>query len=379
MNIVPSEEQRLLKDGAREFFLAEAPPSRLRKLRDEKSMDAHVPGLWQQMVDLGWTGIPFPEAVGGLDFGFKGLGAVFEESGRTLAATPMLSSVVLAGSAILLGGSEAQRGQWLPAIISGACRFALALEEGAHHQPREVALRATANEQGFHLAGEKSFVLDGHGADQLVVVARTQGQPGDSKGLTVFLVAADAPGVSCERSWTIDSRNVARVRLQDVQVPLDAVLGEVHQGWELLEPVLDRACACLSAEMLGNALELFERTNTYLKERVQFGVAIGSFQALQHRMARLLVQLELTRSAVAAALAALDESPGKAPLLASLAKARASDTLRLVANESVQLHGGIGVTDDLEIGLFVKRARVAEHLFGNGLFHRDRYARLRKF
>jgi len=226
------------------------------------------------------------------------------------------------------------------------------------------------------LNGAKNFVLDGHVADQLIVVARTSGAVNDRDGITLFMVPADAAGVSRARSSMIDSRNAARVTLANVKVGADAVLGRVDGGADPLEKVLDRARAGLAAEMLGSSSEAFERTVQYLKDRKQFGVAIGSFQALKHRAAQMFCEVEVTRSAVIGALAALDDNANDASLLVSLAKAKASDTAYLTGNEGIQMHGGIGMTDEHEIGFFMKRARVAQATFGDAAFHRDRYAAL---
>jgi alkylation response protein AidB-like acyl-CoA dehydrogenase len=239
-----------------------------------------------------------------------------------------------------------------------------------------VRTRAARDGRGFRLSGEKVFVLDGHAADALVVVARTSGDAADRAGLTLFLVPASAPGVTATRTSLVDSRGAARVHLDAVAVSEGDVLGEIDRGADLLDPVLDRAAAGLASEMLGSLSEAFDRTLAYLGERRQFGVPIGSFQALKHRAARMLCEVELTRSVVMDALRALDDARPDAPLLASAAKARAGDTFLLVSAEAVQMHGGVGVTDELDIGLFLKRARTAEATFGGAAYHRDRFARL---
>ena len=372
-------EQQLLADTARDFFAQRAPPAALRKLRDSKGELGYVPELWRQMVDLGWSAIVFPEAHGGLDFGYKGLGAVFEQAGRNLSATPLFGTVALGGSAVMLGGSEAQQAQWLPGIIAGQSLFALALDERPRHDPLAVATSAVASGDGFILEGTKSFVLDGGIADQLVVVARSGGSVGSAEGLSLFLVDARADGVTRQPRNLVDSRNMAAISFDKVRVSSAALLGRAGQGAALLDAVLDRARVCLSAEMLGAAGWLFDTTVAYLKERIQFDVPIGSFQALQHRASLMHVALEMSRSAVLAALAAIDENSKELPVLASLAKAKVSETLELVSNEAVQMHGGIGMTDELDVGLYLKRARVQQQLLGDASFHRDRYASLLGF
>ena len=376
MALVLNEEQRLLQDTAKDFLSKYAPIASLRKLRDEHNPIGYDPDLWLQMTEMGWASVILPEAYGGLEFGFLGLGVVLEESGRTLTASPLFASAVVGASAVLLGGSEQQKQMLLPQIASGDLTLALALEESHHHRPTHIA--TTANMQGddFVLNGNKCFVLDGHSADKLIVVARSSGTESDSVGLTLLLVDRNAKGISCHRTIMADSRNAANITFENVIVPAGDILGAVDKGWSILEPVLDRGRVAIAAEMMGCALETFERTVAYLKEREQFGVKIGSFQALQHRAAHMQSELELCRSVLLQALSTVDDAPEQLPLLASLAKARLNVLVKLVTNEAVQMHGGIGVTDDLEIGFFLKRARVAMQIFGDTGFHKDRYATL---
>ncbi len=379
MPLVLSEDAQLIKDQAQQFFAEKSPITALRKLRDSKDATGFSRALWREMAELGWAGFLVPEAYGGSEFGYVGLGQVLEAAGRTLAASPLVSTALIGAAALTLAGSEAQKAAYLPALVEGKLLTALALEEGPHHAPDKVAAEAEKTASGWRLSGAKRFVLDGHVADLLIVAARTSGSPGDRAGITLFLVPADAAGVTRTRTIMVDSRNAANIALANVEVPADAVLGGVDAGSEILDAILDRARIGLSAEMLGSAAEAFERTVQYLKERKQFGVLIGSFQALKHRAAEMFCELELTRSAVLAALAALDEGANDVAQLASLAKAKAADTFFLVGNEGVQMHGGIGMTDEHEIGFFLKRARVAQASFGDAPFQRDRYARLLGF
>ena len=376
MALVLNEEQRLLQDTAREFLSSNAPVATLRQLRDNRDELGYSSELWQQMAELGWASIILPEQYGGLDFGFLGLGTVLEETGRTLAATPLLSSAVIGASAVLLGGNDLQKESLLPEIAAGQLTLALALEEGNRHNPTGVAMSAVPEGDHYLLNGNKLFVVDGHSADKLIVVARTSGEAGDSDGISLFLVDGDAEGITRRRTIMADSRNAANLGFENVQVATAQLLGEVDAGWAILEPILDRARVALAAEMLGSAWEAFERTVEYLKERDQFGAKIGSFQALQHRASKMFIELELARSVVLQALSAVDDSPEQLPMLASLAKARLNDVAKLVNNEAVQMHGGIGVTDELEIGFFLKRARVAMQLYGDSGYHKDRYASL---
>jgi acyl-CoA dehydrogenase len=376
MALVLNEEQRLLQDTAKEFLASNAPVESLRKLRDEADPVGYVPELWQQMAELGWASIILPAQYGGLEFGFLGLGVVLEETGRTLTASPLYASAVVGASAILLGGSEAQKESLLPEIAAGQLTLALALEESHHHRPTHIATTAQAQGDSFVLNGSKTFVLDGHSADRLIVVARTSGEDRSHEGLTLFLVDREAAGIACQRTIMADSRNAANITFDNVTVGADCVIGEIDQGWAVLEPVLDRGRVAIAAETMGYALEAFDRTVEYLKEREQFGALIGSFQALQHRAAIMQAELELCRSVMLQALSAVDETPDQLPLLASLAKAKVNELVKLVTNEAVQMHGGIGVTDELEIGFFLKRARVAMQVFGDTGFHKDRYATL---
>jgi alkylation response protein AidB-like acyl-CoA dehydrogenase len=278
--------------------------------------------------------------------------------------------------ALTLGGSQAQQAQHLPAIAAGERLTALAIDEGAKHRPAHIALRAEPHGNGFRLNGLKTFVVDGHVADLLIVAARTGGAAGERSGLTLFLVDAQSEGVDVERTWMVDSRNAARVTFSDVTVAGDAVLGQVDDGWSLLEGVLDSGRAAVAAELTGVGEEAFGRTLAYLRERRQFGRLIGEFQALQHRAAHLFTELEITRAAVMKALQTLDAGPDEAPATVSMAKARAGRTATLAVQEAVQMHGGVGMTDALDIGFFMKRARAAEELLGDAHFHTDRFARL---
>ncbi len=376
MALVLNEEQRLLQDTAREFLADNAPVESLRKLRDERDPIGYAPGLWRQMAELGWASIIVPEKYGGLEFGFPGLGVVLEESGRTLAASPLFASAVVCASALMQGGSPGQKDTLLPQIAAGNLTLALALEESHHHRPTHIATSAAKQGDNFVINGRKTFVLDGHSADKLIVVTRTSGDEQSSEGLTLLLVDRDAAGVTCQRTIMVDSRNAANITFENVTVAAGSIIGDMDKGWSILEPVLDRGRVAIAAEMMGCAMEAFERTIEYLKEREQFGVLIGSFQALQHRAAHMQSEIELCRSVVLQALNAVDDAPQQLPLLASLAKARLNELVKLVTNEAVQMHGGIGVTDELEIGFFLKRARVAMQIFGDTGFHKDRYATL---
>lgn len=374
MALVLNEEQRFLQDSAREFLNKEAPVEALRKLRDSRDSLGYSQDLWRSMVELGWASIILPEAYGGLEFGFTGLGVVLQETGRNLVASPLFATAAVGASAVLLAGSEAQKEDLLPRIAAGELTLALALEESHHHNPGQIATRVEQQGEQLIINGCKTFVLDGHSADELLVVCRTAGEADSRDGISLVRVPRDAAGVSVQRTVMADSRNAANVSFDGVSVPASNALGALGEAADALEATLDRGRVALAAEMLGSAEEVFRRTVDYLKERVQFGVPIGSFQALQHRAAIIQTELELARSVVMQALSTVDEQPQQLPLLASLAKAQLNELVKLATNEAVQMHGGIGVTDELEIGFFLKRARVTMQVFGDTGFHRDRYA-----
>lgn len=369
MPLVLNEEQNMLKDAAKDFCSNNTPISQLRKLRDEKAEKGFDEATWQQMVELGWAGIVIPEDFGGLGFGYMGLGVVLEECGRTLTCSPLIATTVGA-TAIMHGGTDEQKGELLPQVAGGELLLALALEETPHHNPYGAAAKAEKSGYGYKVTGSKKFVVDGNVAGKLVVVARTSGKPGDRDGLTLVLVDSDASGVSVTRTFMADSRNAANIEFDGAE---GALLGEEGKGADILDKVLDTGRILLAAEMLGSSQECFERTVEYLKTREQFGVPIGSFQALKHRAAQMFCEIELSKSVVLEALSALDEDSDEIPEMASLAKARLNDTYNLVSSEGVQMHGGIGMTDEYDIGFFMKRARVSEHTFGNSAFHRNRY------
>ena len=378
MAMVLSEEQEFLQKTAKEFLTEEAPVSHLRKLRDTKDATGFSHELWKKMAGLGWTGITVPEKFGGSDLGYAELGIVLEECGRTLCPEPFLSTAVLGTSALMLGGSALQQESILPGVAKGEVILAVAFQEGPRFKPYAIETVAEIGE-GYRLTGEKIFVLDGHVADHIIVVARTSGRSGDRDGLSLFLVDARSEGIEISRTLMVDSHNAARIKLTNVAVGTDALLGAVDRGADVFDRLLDIATVAISAEMLGLANEAFERTTEYLKTREQFGVKIGSFQALKHRAALMFAELELSRSIVLDALRAIDEDREELSSLASTAKARLSATASLVTREAIQMHGGIGMTDEEEIGFFLKRAKTAELLLGDASYHRDRFATLQGF
>jgi alkylation response protein AidB-like acyl-CoA dehydrogenase len=379
MLLVLTEEQAMLRDNARGFLSKNAPIAHLRQLRDSHDPLGFSRPLWKECVEMGWAGILVPPDYGGLGLGHVEAGVVMEELGRTLTPSPFLSTAVLATTAIARFGNEKQKNEHLARIAAGDLIAALAVDEASKHAPEKIALAATRAGNGFVLNGAKTFVVDGHAADLLVVAARTAGKPGDRRGLTLFLVDGKTKGLKVERTVMADSHNAARVVFEQVNVAVDAVLGEVDAGHVALGAALNVGRAAVAAELVGTADEVFGRTVSYLKERKQYGRLIGEFQALQHRAALLYCEMEITRAAVLKALQTLDESFDTADQIVSVAKARAGRTAELAVQEGVQMHGGIGMTDEFDMGFFMKRVRVGQELFGDANFHADRLARLNHY
>jgi len=383
MALVLTEEQSMLRDSARGLISDKAPVSHLRHLRDSKDATGFSRELWKDFAEMGFSGLLIPEEFGGSGLGFVEAGVVMEEIGRTLMPSPFLSTAVLAASALSRGGSAAQKSEHLPKIAAGSLIAALAVDEGSKHRPLKTELKAVRSGNGFRLSGSKALVVDGHVADLLIVAARTAGAAGESSGITLFLVDPKtkdkAKGISTERTIMVDAHNAARIAFDNVEVNADHVLGEVDQGYALLEGVLNIGRGAVASEMVGLSEEVFSRTLTYLKERKQFGKAIGEFQALQHRAAQLYIDIEITRAAVLKALQTLDGNFEHAANAVAVAKARAGTTATRAVQEGVQMHGGMGMTDQFDIGFFMKRARVCEELFGDANYHADQLALMRSY
>jgi alkylation response protein AidB-like acyl-CoA dehydrogenase len=379
MALVLTEEQSMLRDSARGLISDKAPVSHLRHLRDSNDATGFSRELWKTFAEMGFAGLLVPEDFGGSGLGAVEAGIVMEEIGRTLMPSPFLATAVLAASALARGGSAVQKSDYLPKISAGSLLAALAVDEGTKHRPLKTTLQAVRSGNGFRLTGAKAFVVDGHVADLLIVAARTAGQAGDRDGLTLFLVDPKTRGITTERTIMVDSHNAARIEFDGVEVNADSVLGEVDQGFALLDGVLDIGRGAVASEMLGLSEEVFGRTVSYLRERKQFGKAIGEFQALQHRAAQLYIEIEITRAAVLKAQQALDGDVSQASVAVAVAKARAGATATRAVQEGVQMHGGMGMTDQFDIGFFMKRARVCEELFGDANFHADELARMKSY
>jgi alkylation response protein AidB-like acyl-CoA dehydrogenase len=375
MQLALTEDQVLLARTASDFIMASPPIARLRKLRDARDARGYAPERFARMVELGWTAIPFSEADGGLGMGLAELVLVTEAMGKGLAPEPLIPSIVLGGRAIALAGCALHKATWLAPAIAGTRQLALAYAgRDSRFDLTRVPVTATRSNGSFRLTGQATQVWGGHLADAYVVAARTSGH--GREGITLFVVPASAPGLTRVRQHRVDSLNAALLIFEGVEAHEADVLGALGDGHAVLARVIDEATVALTGEMLGGMAEAFERTLVYLRERRQFGVPIGSFQALKHRAARLYIELELSRSAVMAAARAVDGARADAAQLVSLAKAKLSEAYLLVVNEAVQLHGGIGMTDEHDIGFFLKRARACEMTFGDAAYHRDRFATL---
>jgi alkylation response protein AidB-like acyl-CoA dehydrogenase len=377
MPLYHSDDQAMLRDTARDFMAGEGSiKAQLRHWRDRGCKDGFGHALWKQFGEMGFTGVLVPEADGGLGLGHVEVGIVLEEIGRNLTPSPFLGTAVAFVEAVK---QSAARERWLPGILAGETVAALAVDEGRKHRPETIAMRAERSGNGFRLSGEKRFVVQGGSADVILVAARTGGRVGETDGLTLFAVEKDADGLSAASDRLVDSSMAARMTFENVQVDADAVVGEVDGGWSVLSRVLNAGRAGASAEMVGVASGAMDMTVDYLRQRTQFGVPIGSFQALQHRAAHLYSELEIARAATLKAQQLLDEGDADAELMVSVAKAKAGRTATLAVQEGVQMHGGIGMTDEHDIGLYMKRDRALNELFGDVNYHADKVARLKGY
>ena len=376
MPLYHNDDQAMLADSARGFMADEgAIAKQLRHFRDISCKDGFGHALWRQFAEMGFTGILVAEADGGLGMGHVEAGIVLEEIGRNLTPSPFLTSSVMAATALGVGGNEL-RGRYLPGLLSGESVYAVAIDEGPKHRPERIATTATRAGNGFKLSGSKAFVVQGGSADMLVVAARTAGSESDEDGITLFAVPKDAAGLTLDNVRLVDSAMAAHVKLDNVQLDADAVIGEVDGGRAVLNKVLAAGRVGAAAESVGVALGAFAMTTTYLKQRKQFGKLIGEFQSLQHRAAHLYSELEIARAAVIKAQQLLDGGSDKAELMVSVAKAKAGQAAGLAVKEGVQMHGGIGMTDEYDIGLYMKRDRALAEFMGDQYYHAQRVAQL---
>jgi len=374
-----SEEQTMIRDQAVAWVRDDSPVTQFRAMRDSGTPLGFFPETWDAMVNLGWPGMLIPEAYGGSGLGYLTFGVVLEQLGRHLTASPLFASALVGASAVIQAGNEAQKTEILPKVADGSAILSLALEESARHSPENTALTVKRSDSGYVLSGKKTFVMEGMSASHFVVVGRSSGSMGSLNGLSLFLVEASAEGLTRSQLATMDARGYANLSFDDVAVSADALMGEEGAAASHLGMVLDIARAGLAMEMLGTAGYAFEMTLDYLKTRKQFGQVIGSFQALGHRAASLYTEMELARSCVEAALQALDSGSDDRESLVALSKAKAGAFLHDMSNQLIQIHGGIGMTDEFDAGFYLKRARVLEIAYGGVAYHKDRYATLLGF
>ena len=374
MGLVLNEDESLLQDAAEGFFADKAPIKELRNLRDNRDEIGFSQALWKEMAEMGFTGVLVEEEYGGVDMGFMASGIIAEQMGRNLSASPFLSTSILAATAIREGGSDDQKSNWLPKIASGDAIIALALDERAKHNPDNITTTAERSGNGFRLNGSKAMVVDGHVADAFIVAAKTGSQEDGTEVTSLFLVDPNTKGISTERTIMLDSRNSARVDFNEVEISGDALIGNIDDGEHILRKVLNAGRAAVSAELLGAGSQAFESTVAYIKERKQFGKIIGEFQALQHRASHLYSEIENARSAVMAALTALDKNDDNSEGICAMTKAKLGSVAKLASQEGVQMHGGVGMTDEYDIGLFMKRIRVLQELFGDASYHMNKVA-----
>ena len=372
MALILNEEQEMLREAARAFLEERSPVSLFRALRDRN--ETWSPDLWHSIVEMGWTGMTIPETCGGLGFGHVGAGLVVEECGRTLATSPLSSSVVCA-ALIEHAASDDRKAALLTPIASGETIVTLALSESNRFDPDSISMSAHRDDGGYLLEGRKSHVIDAAMADALLVVAH---EPG-TQAPCLFLVPCDAAGLVIDETLNLDNRIVGTARFDAVRVDDNARLDAPGRARPALERALDIGAALSAAELSGIAQSVFACTVDYLKERRQFGVPIGAFQALQHRAAQLFSEIEICKSIVLKALQAIESDSADRSALVSAAKSKAAKTARLATSEGVQMFGGIGMTDEIDVGFFMKRAAAAIQEYGDDTWHADRFARLRGY
>ena len=376
MPLYHTEDQAMLAETVTQFMAEEGSIAKqLRHWRDRECKDGFGHALWKQMAEMGMTGILVGEEDGGMGMGHVEAGIVLEEIGRNLTPSPFLTSAVLAATALKHGSADL-KGRYLPGLVSGDSLFAVAIDEGAKHRPERIRTRAEKSGNGFRLSGQKDFVIHGSSADMLVVAARTSGSDDDAEGITLFAVPKDAAGMSHDAVRLVDSSMATHTRFDGVELDGDAVIGEVDGGREVLNAVLMAGRIGAAAEGVGVARGAMGMTIDYLKQRKQFGQLIGEFQALQHRAAHLYSEVEIARAVTIKAAQLLDGGSERADLMASVAKAKVAKAAGLAVKEGVQMHGGIGMTDEYDVGLYMKRDRALQEFLGDLYYHADRVATL---
>ena len=375
MPLFYDEDQSMLEDSAAEFMKSEAPVAHLREFRDKNCPDGFSHKLWEQFGEMGFNGIMASEEDGGLGMGLVEAGIIMKEVGRNLSPSPFLTTAI-AGVEGLNSGSKALRDRYLPGIIEGKTVLGLAIDESGKHRPEAIAMEAKRSGNGFSLNGKKQFVIHGASADMIIVAARTAGSAGDKDGLTLFAVEKDTKGMDMDAVRLVDSAVAAHVTFDNVELTADAVIGEVDQGQEVLDRILRAGRVGSAAEMVGVGSGAMHITLDYLKERKQFGQLIGEFQGLQHRAAHLYSEMEISDAIVRKAAEATDANADSAEMMISAAKAKVGLACNLAVREGVQMHGGVGMTDEYDIGLYMKRDRGLSEFFGDSRYHANRVAQL---
>ncbi len=365
MSYLLNDDAKMLRDSAGKFFADSDSLKRLRQWRNARDLTAAARGAWDGMVALGFAGILIPEEFGGVGLDSRASIQVAEMMGRSLSGGPLISSAVMAATAIAHGDNDRLKAELLPAIAGGAI-VAMACEEKPRHDPQAIATVAMKQGETYVLSGSKTGVIDGTIAEQLIVAAR----PMDAQDLLLFVIDRDTPGITIKSRMGIDSRPIVDIAFHEVPAMAADLIRDPRHAPHLLDRAYDAGRLHLAAEMLGAAQEAFDRAVEYLKTRVQFGKKIGEFQALQHRAAILFGELEIARSVLLKAAAT------QTPEHISMAKARVGEIAKKVAGEAVQFHGGIGVTDDFDLGFYLKRIRAAAEALGDSAFHAERYARI---
>ena len=376
MPLYHDEDQAMLAETAEQFMSEQGGiQKQLRHWRDRECKDGFGHELWKQFAEMGFTGILVGEDHGGLDMGHVEAGIVLEEIGRNLTPSPFLSSSVLAATA-LQHGSDDVKSRWLPDMVAGEKVYAVAIDEGAKHRPERIACKAEKSGNGFRLSGKKDFVVYGASAEMIVVAARTSGSDSDEDGVTLFAVPQNASGMSHDSVRLVDSSMASHISFDGVELDGDAVIGEVDGGRSVLNAMLTAGRVGAAAEGVGVARGAMDMTVDYLKQRKQFGKLIGEFQALQHRAAHLYSEVEIARAVTIKAAQLLDGGSEQAELMASVAKAKVAKAAGLAVREGVQMHGGIGMTDEYDIGLYMKRDRALQEFLGDQYYHANRVAEL---
>tara|TARA_Y100000741_G_scaffold199705_1_gene151918 strand:- start:59 stop:1180 length:1122 start_codon:yes stop_codon:yes gene_type:complete len=373
MALIISEEQKMLKESAAELLKIKSPVNNLRNLRDQNYIP-YDKSLWNEMVEMGWTALIIPEKFNGLNFGYVGLGQILEETGKTLCKSPLISSCLLSSSVINLCDNEFLKAREFPLIMNGKKTITLAIEENSYHKPYDFKTRAKLEGENYIINGLKTFVIDGSTSDEIILVSKVT-----KNEIGFFIIKRKQKGIEIKNNILLDSGTYSDIKFNDVIVPMENRVNIKINGEELLKDILAIAYSGLASEMLGVIMESFDITVNYLKERQQFGVPIGSYQALQHRAAKIFSEIQLCKSIVIKSLQSIDQGNKERFKYSHLAKAKLGKTIKLVTNEAIQMHGGIGVTDDADIGFYMKRARVLQQLFGDYNFHLDKLANINKY